>query len=41
VAVGVAASQPLLPLFDRGATRTLVLVLSALSALAVLVRAFV
>jgi hypothetical protein len=41
VAVGFAASQPLLPLFDRGATRTLVLVLSALSALAVLVRAFV
>jgi len=39
VALGVSISQPLLPLFDRGATRPLVLGLSAVSALAVLARA--
>lgn len=38
VLLGVAASRRLLPVFDRGATRPLVLSLSAASALAVLVR---
>lgn len=39
VVIGVAISHPLLGLFDRSATRPLVLGLSALSACAVLVRA--